>query len=243
MGDVDVLALDDWAASVAALEAAGFVEAERADHAWSFVDPLTRGLVELHRSVTSCPQVFAFEASGVWSRSRVAAAGQVGRVPATEDLLVQLAQHALFQHAGVLTLGQWLDFRRIVESPSLDTALVLEVARGARALACVQAAVLAARGVVGGPARAGLDDAVALPRLLRRWVDGVRRDPLSAVTPTPPPLVRLRWAVAAGRRWALVAGTLDPGAADRRDGDGVRPAAIARRAASLVRRWGTSVLR
>ena len=49
MADVDTLALDDWPSSVRALEEAGFACAERADHAWSFVDPVTRGYVELHR--------------------------------------------------------------------------------------------------------------------------------------------------------------------------------------------------
>ena len=36
MGDIDLLALDDWNASVRLLEDAGLVEGARADHAWSF---------------------------------------------------------------------------------------------------------------------------------------------------------------------------------------------------------------
>src|SRR4029079_19671773 len=111
MADVDVLALDDWPSSVRALEDAGFACAERADHAWSFVDPMTRGLVELHRTVTSCGGVFPLDAGALWSRARPAC-GQVRRRPSSEDLLVQIAQHALFQHGGVLWLVQWLDLRR-----------------------------------------------------------------------------------------------------------------------------------
>jgi hypothetical protein len=61
--------------------------------------------------------------------------------------------------------------------------------------------------------------------------------------PTPPPLARLRWALAAGRRWSLVTGTLRPPATDGEDTGLAAASAIARRAAGLVRRWGTAVLR
>src|SRR5262249_53774089 len=91
MADVDALAIDDSRAAVRALGAAGFAVAEQADHAWSFVDPATGGLVELHRSVTSCPGVFALDREGLWARARTRS-GQVRRVPSSEDLLVGLAQ-------------------------------------------------------------------------------------------------------------------------------------------------------
>ena len=236
MGDVDALALDDWRASVQALEDAGMSGAERADHAWSFVDPVTRGLVELHRSVTSCPDVFALDREGLWARHR-RGPGQVARVPSAEDLLVQLAQHALFQHAGVLSLVQWLDFRRLLERDPPAPARLAEVARAARATSCVGAALSAARAIVGGPEVAGLPDEARLPWGLRRWLEGVRGDPLVAVSPTPPPLARLRWAVAAGRRWPLDQG--DP-ASRRRRARGHGPSRGGRHRTSR-RRPGTSV--
>jgi hypothetical protein len=234
MGDVDVLALDDFAASVRAVEEAGFVGAERADHAWSFVDPLTRGLVELHRSVTSCPGLFPLDSAGLWSRARPAS-GQVRRLPSSADLLVQLAQHAVFQHGGVLSLGQWLDFRRLQERDPMDHAHVIEVAGRARATVCLRAALFASKAIVGGPE--GMDLGGALPSAVRRWADSVRRDPLRAVTPSPPSLARLRWGVAAGHRWALVTGTLRSSSAEPGQSALVAGAAMARRAAGLAWRY------
>ena len=239
MADVDVLALDDWPSSVRALDEAGFVGADRADHAWSFLDPVTRTLVELHRSITSCRDVFRLDPDSLWSRARPAT-GQVRRRPSSEDLLVQIAQHALFQHAGVLWLVQWLDIRRLLERDPPDPERLAQAARAAQATLCVRAALSAAAAIVGSPERPDLLAPPALPAGLRRWLDQVRRDPLVAVTPAPPPLARLRWALAAGRRWSLVVGTLRPPdtAGDDR---GLRFAtAIVRRAAGLVRRWGPS---
>jgi hypothetical protein len=242
MGDVDALALDDWAASVAVVQDAGFAIAERADHAWSFVDPETRGLLELHHGVTSCPDVFELDTDGLWARQRKGS-GQVARLPSGEDLLVQLAQHALFQHAGVLSLVQWLDFRRILERTPPDPERLGEIARAARATRCVTAALAAARAVVAAPLLDGIGDEASLPRGLRRWLDDLRRDPLLAITPAPPPLARLRWALAAGRRWPLVTGTLRPAAGEDHPA-GIRAwAGLIRRAAGLARRWGMTVLR
>ena len=241
MGDVDALALDDWASSVGALEDAGFVVAERADHAWSFVDPATGTLLELHHEVTSCPGLFALDAEGVWARQRKAT-GQVPRRPSAEDLVVQLAQHAIFQHGGVLSLGQWLDLRRMLERDPPDPDRLAERAVAASATACVSAAVAAAHLIVAAPSLDGVASATSLPRGLRRWLDELRRDPLLAVVPARAPLARLRWAVASGRRWALVKGTLRPGGKDQPTG--VRAAAaVARRATGLLRRWGGTVLR
>jgi hypothetical protein len=242
MADVDVLALDDWPSSVRALREAGFEGAERADHAWSFVDPVTRTFLELHRSVTSCGDVFRLDADALWRRAR-AAPGQVRRRPASEDLLVQVAQHALFQHGGVLWLVQWLDLRRLLERDPPDPERLEAAARAAQATLCVRAALSAAAAIVGSPECPDLLAHPPLPSALRQWLDEVRSDPLVAVTPAPPPLARLRWALAAGRRWSLVVGTLRPPDAPENDG-GLRSAtAIARRAAGLVRRWGTAVLR
>src|SRR4029453_16584303 len=113
----------------------GFERADRADHAWSFVDPDTRSLVELHHSVTSCREVFGLDADALWRRARPAA-GQVRRVPSAEDLLVQIAQHALFQHAGVLWLVQWLDIRRLIERDPPHPPPPAPAAAGGRGAAC-----------------------------------------------------------------------------------------------------------
>jgi hypothetical protein len=242
MADVDTLALDDWPSSVRALEEAGFECADRADHAWSFVDPATRSLVELHHSVTSCGDVFGLDPDALWRRSRPAP-GQVGRVPSAEDLLVQIALHALFQHAGVLWLVQWLDLRRLLERDPPDPVRLAAAARESRAAPCVRAALCAAAAIVGAPAYPDGPAEPALSSPLRRWVDEVRRHPLVAVTPAPPPLARLRWALAAGRRWPLIRATLRPPAVDGAVTGFGAASAVVRRAAGLLRRWGTTLRR
>jgi Uncharacterised nucleotidyltransferase len=244
MGDVDALALDDWDASVRALSDAGFACAERADHAWSFVDPETRGLLELHHSVTSCPEVFPLGADEVWARTE-RAAGQVARVPGAEDLLVQLAEHALFQHGGVLSLVQWLDLRRLLERRPLDPARLAAAAGAPNVAVCVRLAVSAARVMVGAPDLSRLAGEPPLSRGLRRWLDEVRDDPLRALAPgAPPPLARLRWDLAAGRRWSLLRGTLVPPAEGRKgETSWASASAVVRRAAGLAWRWGGTVWR
>jgi hypothetical protein len=232
MADVDLLALDDWRASTRVLEEAGLPCVEKADHAWSYADGDTGGWVELHRSLTSCARVFPLDGEGLWSRAR-AGSGQVPRVPAPEDLLVQLAAHALFQHGGVLSLVQWLDFRRLLEVASPDTAGLSAIADDAGLGPCLAAALAAAHHVVGGP-KLPLE-ARHLPRGVSRWLDGVAAAPLRAVKPAPASVARLRWSLATGRRATLVADTLLPPADDgARRGVGL----AARRALHLARRWG-----
>ena len=104
MSDVDVLALERWPEAVAVLQEAGFTEFARGDHAWAFTDPASGILVELHRSVSSCPGLFPLDPDAVWERSRPGR-GQLPRVSAPEDLLVQLGLHAAFQHGLVLSLS------------------------------------------------------------------------------------------------------------------------------------------
>src|SRR5207342_3313102 len=103
---------------------AGFAEVARGDHAWAFRDPSGHGIVELHRSVTSAPGLFPLDAFGLWQRRR-AGRGQLRAWPSAEDLLLQLALHAAFQHGLVLSLVQWLDFRLLLEREPLDVARVL----------------------------------------------------------------------------------------------------------------------
>ncbi len=236
MGDVDILALDDWGRSRLALEQAGFVEQERADHARSYLAPGSGVVLELHHSVTSCPGLFPVDPEGLWSR-RWQRAGAVR--PSAEDALVQLALHATFQHALALRLVQYLDLRRLLERAPPDVALLLEIARRGRASAAVALALEAAALVVEAPVQDALRLALrpALSPVLRRWLEGFRSLPLGLVDPVRPPLLRLRWALAAGQRARLLAGTLD----GREPGE-LRPAGrsllrAALRAGQLARRW------
>jgi hypothetical protein len=211
MADVDLLALDDWAASVAALDRAGYAVRDRADHAWCFEDPGGRGGVELHIGLTSCPRLHPFDADGLWSRSRTQPGAQVTRVPAPEDLLVQGGLHAAFQHGLAVSPVQYLDLRRLLErGVDPDRCADLAAAGGAeRALWC-------ALTVAGAVAGAGFPDALRrrlerwVPARLRRWVEARAEDLEGTVADVDPPLAWLRWELAAGRHGVLVRDTLCP---------------------------------
>jgi hypothetical protein len=235
MADVDVLVLDDWPEALRAMRDAGFAKAEAADHAWSFVDPASGTIVELHHSVTSSPGLFPADPDGLWSRS-VAADGQVERVPSVEDLLVHLSLHAAFQHGLVLTLVQFVDFQRAFERAGPRPERLLAAAAAVGALGSLSAALLAAEAAVG----LRLPDSLAgelerlLPRGLRGRLAEARRNPLLLIAPAVPALGRVRWALAAGRRLRLVLGTLVP----REPGRPRRFHRALLRAGTLAWRWG-----
>jgi hypothetical protein len=187
MADVDLLVLEGWTEAFRVLQDQGYREVGRADHAAALQDPQGAGHLELHWSVTSCPGLFP-AARGLWERAR-----GTPRRPSPEDLLVQLALHAAFQHGLVLSLIQWLDFRRLL-ARAPDLGLAAEIARevhGQRALAL---ALAAAALVVGAPP-------VSPP---------LAAAPLALVVPSVPRLAQRRWDVAAGRRARLLRGTLLP---------------------------------
>jgi hypothetical protein len=233
MGDLDLLVLDGFDTAVGHLVAQGAEVLERADHAWTVRDAATGLLVELHRSVTSAPGFFPVHAAGLWGRSQ-AVTRLVGRLPAAEDLLVHLALHAAFQHGFALTLVQWMDVRRLLETESLDASAVQEAAEGAHAAGCVRAVLHAARTVVGGPARPDLEGALRPTPALDTWLEEVLADPVRLVTPGGTSLRAARWRIAAGRRAALVLRTVLATPGPR------RPLDVARRAVQLVARWGPS---
>jgi putative nucleotidyltransferase-like protein len=229
MSDLDLLALDDWPAAVRHLREAGYEEEERADHAWSFRAPGVPWRVELHRHLTSCGRLFPADVEGLWARRR-------DDGPSTEDLLLQLALHAAFQHGLVLSLVQWYDLRRLLERESVDAARLLALARAMRAERAVGAALHAAECVVGAPVadalRASFID--PLPTPLRP------RDARSLVAPVSPRLARVRWHVARGQRARLLRATLTEGPLQE---DGVpRKRSVIARAWSLLRRSGRSSL-
>jgi len=238
MSDVDLLVLDDWPEARRLLRADGFAEGEPADHVAVLREPGSGIVLELHHSVTSSPGLFPLDRDGLWSRS-VLGPGQVQRRPSPEDLLVHLALHAAFQHGLVVSLAQWLDFRRLVERCQLDPDRLGEAARAARAETPLAAALLAARTVVEAPLPGWLHAvAGSAPKHFQR--EGV--DPLDFVTPAEPDLARVRFRLLPGRRTELLLRTVFP---ERPGERGSLLRTIGRgalRAASLLRRWGPRTL-
>jgi hypothetical protein len=222
MSDVDVLALERWPEATRAVRDAGFVEVARGDHAWAFRDPMGAGIVELHRSVVSAPGLFPMDVEGLWARSR-RGRGQLARLPSAEDLLVQLALHAAFQHGLTLSLVQWLDFRRLLEREPIDATRLHEVAAAARAEVPLGVALLAAQAVIGAPVPAPLRP--QLPVSLVRWLEPRLAEPLGFVGPSLPSLGRVRWELLSGRRVELLWRTLV--LPETPDGDERLPARLA----------------
>src|SRR5262249_28633916 len=151
-------------------------------HAWSFADPVSGGVLELHHSATSCPGLYPVDPEALWRRSR-RGTGQVPRLPGPEDLLVQLCLHAAFQHGLVLTLVQWLDIARLFAAVRLAVGEVRAAASDCRAQAPVAVAVEAAVLAVGAEPPARLRTALAahLPRSLQRRL--LQASPLDLLAP------------------------------------------------------------
>jgi hypothetical protein len=238
MLDADLLVLDAWPDAVEALLEEGYRAAVLTDHATVFVCPATDGILELHRSVTSCPGLFPMDPSALWSRS-LPAAGPVSRLPSPEDLLVHLGLHASFQHGLVLSLVQWLDFRQLLSRRALDLGRLTALASEARAVAAVGLALRVAAVVVGAPVPEELRAALPLPARLRSWLERRISAPGSFVAPEAPALARLRYELSAGRRRTFVAATLGRGAFGPR----LRLRAAGTRALHLARRWAIPTLR
>jgi hypothetical protein len=212
MADVDLLVLDEWPRAVRLLEKAGFADQGQADHARAFLDPASGVLVELHRGVTSCAQLFPLDLEATWKRCPTAA-GLVKSVPSSADLLVHLSLHAAFQHGLALRLVQWLDFRRLLEREPPEPGLVADVAMGARAQGAVALTLETARRLVAAPLSSALEGLVNawLPDHLRRYLGAkLQAGPSVFLTPAPPRLGWIRWQVARGHRVALIRETLRP---------------------------------
>jgi hypothetical protein len=239
MGDVDLLVLGGWGDAVAVMASEGLRMKERGDHAWSFQtgDGQT---VELHHSVTSCPGLFPLDAAGVWARSVVSTGRTLPRGPSAEDLLVHLGLHAAFQHASILTLSQYLDFKRLFAAEPIDAAACRHTAEATGSAAALGVSLAVADALVGVPGSAPLR-AWALgkaPEGLRHWLQRRLADQDWFLPPRVVPFLRLRWGLSAGRRRAFLAGTLlpeEPGQGNR-GGPGRRWRAL-RRAVGLVSRW------
>ncbi len=209
MADVDLLALDDAEAARRVLLEHGFEPLEHADHAWSACERASGLTLELHRGLTSCPELHPVDAEGLWKRS-TPGGGVLGRVPSAEDMLVHLALHAAFQHGLVVSLVQWLDVRRLLDRLPLDARRLVEAARAARAQAALGAMLACARAVVGAEVPEKLRAALALPEALERRLGARLRQPLECVAPARAPLLRLRWELSLGQRGAFVRASLFP---------------------------------
>ncbi len=208
MSDTDLLALDRWGDALELLCGSGFTLVDRGDHAWALRDPESPLVLELHRSLTSAPGLFPYDFEGLWARRRKGRA-QLAFVPSPEDLLLQLALHASFQHGFVLSLVQWLDFRRLLERESIDWDRLQALAAAARAETPLIGALLAAEALVAAPFPPELRPLVTrLPRGLRAWLSARIAVPLGFVSPARQSLGRARWLLLAGRRAALVWRTL-----------------------------------
>jgi hypothetical protein len=137
----------------------------------------------------------------------------VPRLPAPEDLLVQLALHAAFQHGLVLTLGQYQDFARVIASGAIDGERLSEAARAAAAGPALAASLAAADALFGLELDGGVRARVLEPRPrgLEAWLSRALDDPAGwFLTPRPVPLARVRWGLCRGRRLQLLARTLSP---------------------------------
>jgi hypothetical protein len=206
MDDVDLLALERFPDALALLQDAGFVVVERADHACALRDPVSQSVLELHRGLATCPELFPFDPEDLWAHRH----GEPGAErPSGEDLLVQLSVHAAFQHGLRLRLVQFLDFRRVLERLPLDSERLLERARAAGALGCLLASLEAARRIVGAPVPPVLTDALRrqAPRRLLRRLDAFQPEPSA-----PRSIAAWRLALVGARRLELIARTLAPSA-------------------------------
>jgi len=219
MDDVDLLVLEGWEEALARLVAAGFEVLERADHAWALRDPVSRATLELHHGLASCPEMFPIDGRGLWSR-RAGPAGD--ERPSAEDLLVQLSIHAAFQHGLRLRLGQFLDFRRVLERGPVEAAQLLELAAAARAEGCLLAALEAAAVRVAAPVSEPLlfELRRKAPKRLLRRIEALRREPIERLAEAVSlrSLAAWRLSLVGARRLQLIARTLAPARPQRREG-------------------------
>jgi hypothetical protein len=238
MGDVDLLALDAPEDALRLLQNEGFERVGTAEHAFTLRERGTGEILELHRSITTCPALFPLDLEALWQR-RTARPAQLPCVPCAADLLVLLALHAAFQHGLVLTLSQWMDFRRLAErlAPSLSTLERLAPRPVARAVAL---ALLASKSAVAAPfgpeLLAWARD--ALPRRLLALASPSSDSPLRLLTPARAPLARLRWAIASGHRGRLLRATLFPDVPEEGPGAHRALGVALKRCLRLVRQIG-----
>jgi hypothetical protein len=208
MLDLDLFVCGDVTAAARVLVEDGFTPRAPAAHALVLASPEGFEL-ELHHALAAPARFHRADGAAWIARGQPDAAGRPAA--ASADLLVQLAVHAAFQHGLVLRLGQWLDFRALLEREPPPLAAALAAAREARATAELYAALQAATDLVGAAATPLLAALAPLvPRAVRRHLAWRQADPASLCVPREPPLARVRLALAAGRRLELLRATLRP---------------------------------
>lgn len=226
MIDLDLFVCGDLETAARVLEAEGYLRGVRAEHALVLHGPGGFEL-ELHDALAA-PARFHRASPHAWL-ARGHRDGDGRPAAASADLLVQLAVHAAFQHGLVLRLGQWLDFRALLEREPPLVAAAIDAAREARATGELYAALRAAEALVAAPAAPLLAALAPLATpSLRRHIARRLADPAGLLVPRQPPLAQARLALAAGRRVALLRATLRP--------PGLALAAVPARAASLLAR-------
>jgi hypothetical protein len=235
MADVDLLLLDDFRAGLACLLGAGFAVEDAADHAVCLWHRPTGVRLEAHRGLASCPGLHPVDPEGWWARRRGGEDAAGGR-PSWEDLLVQLALHAAFQHGLVLSLVQYQDLRRVLEGAPLDLAALAARARESAAEAAL-ASTLLATAAVGGLAlgERWTPFVTAAPGGPRGWLGRRGDHPLALLAPAAPSLLRARWELTRGRRAAFLRESLR--GAPPLAGEPAR--GPLRRGARLVRTWAS----
>jgi hypothetical protein len=147
--------------------------------------------------------------------------------------------HAAFQHGLVLSLVQYLDFRRLLEQTAIDVDRLLRIAADSRAEAPLALALGASEAVVAAPVPSGLRDRLRerLAAPLAARLEAIIADPLAVVAPVPARLFRVRWDLARGRRMDWLGRTLAPVPPGGRRGS-LWPVRAAVRGLSLAVRWG-----
>jgi hypothetical protein len=236
MADVDMVVLEGWTTALRTLASRGFREVQAGDHAVALRDPETDSIVELHHSVTSCAGFFPVNVENAWRR-RVAGPGAIAWLPGTADLLVHLSLHATFQHGLVLSLGQHVDFVRLMEAAAPQLRDVDEVCAEMRASAAVALALRLSSTVVG----------TKLPAEWLAWIvarmsprlDAILRERRAVewLPPAAPALLRTRWALSAGRRAEFVRRSVFVGVGEPAPSWSQRLGAAFARSARLARRY------
>jgi hypothetical protein len=244
MADVDLLLLDDFAAGLRCLLDGGFAVEDAADHAVCLWHRASGVRLEAHRGLASCPRLHPVDSEGWWARRR-GGPDAAGSRPSWEDLLVQLALHAAFQHGLVLSLAQYQDLRLVLDKAPLDHHALAERVRECAAEAALASTLVATAAVTGAPVNDDDDGGdrwraftAALPRGVERWLARHRADPVALLAPAAPPLLRMRWELTRGRRRAFVREAFRGGPAPA----GEAPRSALRRGARLVRTWATVAL-
>ena len=229
MADVDLLVLDDPPAAVRHLQAAGWTVGDVGDHAVALQGPQDHWL-EIHHAWASCPSLHPLDRDGLWERRR---AELPPARPSIEDLLLQAALHATFQHGLAVRLIQYVDIVRLAAHPDLDPARLAELAAAARCTDALALALAAAHELAGDvPLRLALPVRSDLSRL----VAACATHPEAVLLESPRAIAWLRWALGRGRRAALLRDTLVP--AHLGATGWARAGAVLRRTARLARNLG-----